>query len=78
MSQAKNYSKYSIGGWYYTSEFENTATGIEKTEILESISVENNLIHPEDTSDKEGLALFGRIGIANSSFNPSDYSVLGE
>lgn len=73
----KNYCKYSIGGWYYTSDFENQATGIKENGNFGIYVSGEQFVYSETTSNKEGLALFGRIGIANSSFNPSDYSVLG-
>ena len=74
---AENYYKYSIGGWYYTSDFENKTTRIKENGNFGIYVSGEHFVYSEATSDKEGMALFGRIGIANSSFNPSDYSVLG-
>jgi porin len=74
---SSNYSKYSIGGWYYTSDFENAANGnYEKGNYGIYVSGEQ-LVYSENSSSEQGLVIFGRFGIANSNFNPSDYSVLG-
>jgi porin len=73
----ENYYKYSIGGWYYTSDFENKATGIKENGNFGIYVSGEQFIYSEYPSTEQGLAFFGRVGIANSSFNPSDFSVLG-
>lgn len=73
----KNYYKYSIGGWYFTSDFENLSTGVKETGNYGIYASGEHFIYSESYTNHEGLALFGRIGIASSSFNPSDFSALG-
>lgn len=71
------YSKFSIGGWYYTSEFENATNGnYEKGNFGFYVSGEQQ-VYSENSSCEQGLTIFGRFGIANSNFNAVDYSVLG-
>lgn len=72
-----DYSKFSIGGWYYTSAFENTAEDRYKTGNYGIYINGEQFVYSEDLSPEQGLAVFGRFGIANSNFNPSDYSILG-
>lgn len=75
----KNYFKYSIGGWYYTGEFEKIYT--IKNEIGRNFqignygiyaSLENQLFSENDYSD-QGLCSFIRYGIADKNINPVDY-----
>jgi porin len=73
----KNYSKYSIGGWYYTSGFEKIIDGEKQQGNFGIYFIGEQFIYTESSSSEQGLALFGRFGIANSNFNPSDYSILG-
>ncbi|UCH66357.1 MAG: carbohydrate porin [Ignavibacterium sp.] len=73
----KDYSKFSIGGWYYTSDFEKTSDGtIQNGNYGVYVSAEQ-FVYSEKSLPEQGLAIFGRFGIANSNFNPSNYSFLG-
>ena len=73
----KDYSKFSIGGWYYTSDFEKTSDGTMENGNYGIYLSAVKVVYAETSSPEQGLTLFGRFGIANSNFNPSDYSVLG-
>ncbi|MBT8380277.1 MAG: carbohydrate porin [Ignavibacteria bacterium] len=73
----KDYSKYSIGGWYYTADYENTADGSKQNGNYGVYINTEQFIYSENSSPEQGLAVFGRFGIANINFNPSDYSILG-
>jgi len=73
----KDYSKYSIGGWYYTSSFETTFDGTKQEGNYGLYVSGEHFVSTESSSSEQGLAFFGRFGIANSNFNPSDYSILG-
>lgn len=73
----QNYSKYLIGLWYYTSDFENLSNNKnEKGNFGIYVSGEQ-FVYAENLSQTQGLALFGRFGIANGKFNQSDFSILG-
>jgi porin len=73
----KNYSKFSIGAWYYTSEFENTVESKYEAGNYGIYVNGEQFVYAEDSSTNQGLAVFGRFGIANSNFNLSNYSILG-
>lgn len=73
----KDYSKFSIGAWYYTSNFEKTADGLKENGNCGIYVSGEQFIYSEYPSTEQGLAIFGRVGIANSSFNPSDFSIQG-
>lgn len=73
----KEYSKFSIGAWYYTSNFEKTDDGLKENGNSGIYVSGEQFIYSENPSTEQGLALFGRVGIANSSFNPSDFSIQG-
>jgi porin len=73
------FGKYSIGGWYYTSEFEDlTEVDPSSNPLLLNnnfglyLSAEKFLIS-EALNPSQGLAAFFRFGIANSDINPLDY-----
>lgn len=73
------FGKYSVGGWYYTSEFEDLTEvdGAGKPLMLQSnfglyLSAEKFLF-PEVSDSSQGLAAFLRFGIANSDINPLNY-----
>lgn len=71
----KDYSKFSIGAWYYTSKFEKTDDGLKENGNSGIYVSGEQFIYSENSSTEQGLALFGRLGIANSSFNSSDFSI---
>ena len=73
----KDYSKFSLGVWYYTSDFENTTDGKKQNGNYGAYVSAEQFFYSESSSSEQGLALFGRFGIANSNFNPSDYSIVG-
>jgi porin len=73
----KGYSKFSYGAWYYTSDFENTKNGTKQNGNYGVYVSAEQFVYAESSSSERGLAIFGRFGIANSNFNPSDYSILG-
>jgi porin len=71
------YSKFSFGGWYYTSDFENVVSEKKQQGNFGIYLNAEQFLFAENFSSQQGLALFGRFGFANSTFNPSDYSILG-
>ena len=73
----RDYSKFSIGAWDHTSEFENNVDSKYETGNYGIYVNGEQFIFGEDSSTDQGLAVFGRFGIANSNFNPSNYSILG-
>jgi porin len=73
----EEYSKFLLGGWYYTSDFENTTDGTKQNGNYGAYVSAEQFVYAEKSSPEQGLAIFGRFGIANSNFNPSDYSILG-
>jgi porin len=73
----KDYSKISIGSWYYTSNFENVSNGKKENGNFGVYISSEQFILAEESSYQQGLALFGRLGFAHSNFNISDYSILG-
>lgn len=73
----KDYSKLSFGGWYYTSNFEKITGSIKAYGNYGIFFNAEKFIYAEKSSREQGLSLFGRVGMANSSFNSSDFSILG-
>jgi porin len=73
----EEYSKVSLGGWYYTSDFENTTDGTKQNGNYGAYINAEQFVYSENSFPEQGLAVFGRFGIANSNFNPSEYSILG-
>jgi len=75
----KGFAKYSLGGWYYTTDFEDISE-VDNTNnpILRNnnyglyISAEKFLLAEKDDSS-QGLAAFLRFGFANSDINPLNY-----
>lgn len=72
------YSKYSLGAWYYTKEFEDLTETVTNGDPLKRknnfgiyFSAEKFLFAESDES--EGLAGFIRAGFANSDINLLDY-----
>jgi len=70
-------TKLSIGGWYYTSNFETILDESRENGNFEIYFNAEKLIYAEESNSLQGLYCFGRIGLAHSNFNPSDYSLLG-
>ena len=73
------FGKYSVGGWFYTADFEDlTELDYNGNPLLQNnnygfyLSAEK-FIFPEANDPTQGLAAFLRFGIANSDINPLDY-----
>ena len=72
-----DYFKYSFGGWYYTSEFEEFDSDLDRNPLLQKgnygiyASAEKFLFGEPDNSS-QGLALFLRIGFADKNVNRID------
>ncbi|MFO7444727.1 MAG: carbohydrate porin [Ignavibacteriaceae bacterium] len=68
------YFKYSIGGWYYTSEFEKLTPDVQGNKLYQRgnygayISAEKYLVE-ESMSSGQGLAGFIRLGFADNNVN---------
>ncbi len=75
----EGFGKYSIGGWFYTADFEDlTEVDNNGNPLLRNnnyglyLSAEKFLF-AEACDPTQGLAAFLRFGIANSDINPLDY-----
>ena len=62
--------KYSLGGWFYSSEFEEIKNPLESgRENSGFYAFAERQLYFENTVDSQGLAAFTRLGFANSSYN---------
>lgn len=69
-------TRSSIGGWYYTSNFETIPDASRENGNFGFYANFEKMIYTEESNHSQGISFFGRIGLAHSNFNPSDYSVL--
>jgi porin len=72
-----DFTKISLGGWYYTSTFETILYENKESGNFGAYLNAEKQIYTEESNSSKGLSLFGRIGLAHNKFNPSDYSILG-
>lgn len=73
----QNQTTLSIGGWYYTANFERDVGSSKPNSNFGLYFSGEKIIYNEEINSHQGLCLFGRIGFAHSNFNSSDYSLLG-
>jgi porin len=76
-SSPNDQTRLSIGCWYYTSRFETLLHASRENGNFGIYLNAEKLIYSEEGISPKDVTLFGRIGLAHNSFNPSDYSILG-